>query len=358
MWRGPLPYEKQTLNGLYGAADVLSQPKDARTCFTCFSKLPAEIRLMIWELAIPARILNIESMPGRLTVHPWYSVPPVAHVCYESRQLALRTGSIRAVGTNVEIDRLGADERFLRQSVSWFDSHRDTLRIYDKPAIHYIPRSVENIVFCWLSLLADARDGVYINCATLPKLKLVQFEMDWRFVPSKIWHTWEFAQGRARVGSILLDIDDEAEVRRFGNTLHSPRWLRSHWFKEIRYLRDEKFRRRRYDEGKDWRVAKKQLQEEWTGHRKADLDSATSHPISESHCLRMPEFRRVVALVPFPEDRYGDGAAFHGKSRFLLFDVTNYPLPRVQHFTQRPRMIWLESAIKQYGGLLPPITKR
>ncbi|KAI0547390.1 hypothetical protein F4679DRAFT_597625 [Xylaria curta] len=367
MWRSALPYEKQTLNGLYGAADVVSQPKDAETCFTCFSKLPPEIRLMIWELAIPARILNIESIPerhivrlGHLTVRPWYSAPPVAHVCYESRQLAQRTGAVGAFGTNVEIDRMGADLKFLRKSISWFDSHRDTLRIYDTTAIEYIPQSVENIVFCWLSLLTEAkRDGVYMNCTALPKLRLVQFEVDWRFLPSKIWHTWEFAQGRARVGSILLDIDNGAEVRRFGNTLqYGPKWLRSQWFKVIRYLRDEKFRRRRYEEGEDWRVAQKQLQEEWMEHRKADIDSATSHPRSESHCLKLPEFRRVLALVPFPEDRYEDGVAFHGKDRFLLFDIANYPIPRDKYFVQQPRMLWLETAIKQYGGLLPfpPIT--
>ncbi|TRX89377.1 hypothetical protein FHL15_009675 [Xylaria flabelliformis] len=347
MWRRPVPYEKQTLNGLYGAADVVSQPKDAETCFTCFSKLPPEIRHIIWELAIPGRVLNISHIsipPGHLTVGPWYPAPPVAHVCYESRQLAQRMGIINNFGT-MQIDREGADLKSLRHSTSWFDSHRDTLRLHDQTAIKYIPRSVENIVFCHLSLLINDR-GMDMNLAALPKLRRVQFEMDWRFLPSKIWHTWEFAQGRARVGSILLDVDDETEVRRFENTLqHGPKWLRSYWLEEIGHLRREKFRQRKAEKGEDWKVVQKQLQDEWMAHRKANIDSATGHSKSESYCSKMPEFRRVLTLVPFPEDRYKEGVAFYGKHRFLLFDITKKPGRRVLQFELQRSMLYLESAI-------------
>ncbi|KAI0194874.1 hypothetical protein EV127DRAFT_478171 [Xylaria flabelliformis] len=357
MWKRPVPYEKRTLNGLYGAADVACQPKDAETCFTCFSKLPPEIRNMIWELAIPARVLNISHrykniLPGHLTFGPWYPAPPVAHVCYESRQLAQRTGSINNF-VKTEIHPEGAGLKSPRHSTSWFDSHRDTLRLHEKTAVKYIPRSVENIVFCSLSLLIND-GGMDMNFAALPKLRHVQFEMDWRFLPSKMWHMWEFAQGRARVGSILLDIDDEIEVRRFGNTLqHGPKWLRSYWLEEIGHLRREKFRRHKAEDGEDWKAAQKQLQEEWMEHRKADIDSATGDPRSESHYSNMPEFRRVLALVPFPEDRYKDGVAFYGKQRFLLFDNTKKPGRRVVQFELRQSMLYLESAIKQFGGLLP-----
>ncbi|KAI1753183.1 hypothetical protein F4782DRAFT_529914 [Xylaria castorea] len=293
------PHEKQALDGLSGPVDTITQPKDAAKCFTCFSKLPPEIKLMIWELAIPARIINlgnIERSPMNPFFKRWYPAPPVAHACHDSRQLARRTGSISTFGTPMH----GAN--MLRPSITWFDSHRDTLRIYGRTGIEYIPRPVENILFCWLSLPSNYR-GMETNFAALPKLRRVQFEVDWRFVPSKIWKTWEFAQGRERVAGILLDIDDEAAVRRFGNTLRNrSKWQHSYWFKEIGYLRDEKFRRYETEEGEDWKVAQKQLQEKWIEDHKADIGSATDHPKPKSHYAKMPEFSRVLTLVPFPEN--------------------------------------------------------
>ncbi|KAI0455959.1 hypothetical protein F5B21DRAFT_502707 [Xylaria acuta] len=342
--------QKQASDGVSGPADTVSQPKNTKVCFEYFSKLPPEIRLMIWELAIPARILNLwnlNNVPKHLFFAPWYKAPPVAHACHDSRHLARRTGSISTFGTPM------TGPRMPRLSISWFDSHRDTLRIYSNTVIEYIPRSVENIAFCWPTLLYDNL-GTDMKFAILPKLRRVQFELDWRFVPSEIWNTWEFSQGRERVGSMLLDIDDEAEVQRFANTLrHRSEWQYSYWFQEIGHLRDEKFLRSETDEGEDWKVVQKQLQERWIEDRKEDIELATDHSESESCYAKMPEFRRVLSLVPFPEELYEDGASYHGKEYFMLFDIMKKPERRVLKLKGRETVQGIECFKKLAGGLLP-----
>ncbi|KAJ5549967.1 hypothetical protein N7461_004665 [Penicillium sp. DV-2018c] len=59
-----------------------------------FPNLPAELRLKIWELATPARIIEVaepsdpEIEPAEDLKKAWLlnrKVPPTAHVCFDSR---------------------------------------------------------------------------------------------------------------------------------------------------------------------------------------------------------------------------------------------------------------------------------
>lgn len=61
--------------------------------FTVFARLPAEIRLMIWEQACQIeRIIPILPGVGHLfpITHPMLAIPPVLHVCADSRRVGLK----------------------------------------------------------------------------------------------------------------------------------------------------------------------------------------------------------------------------------------------------------------------------
>lgn len=61
--------------------------------FTCFSRLPTEIRLKIWSIAVPrGRILRFEIEPhlGQYRIYGRFSrVPSIMHICHESREVGL-----------------------------------------------------------------------------------------------------------------------------------------------------------------------------------------------------------------------------------------------------------------------------
>ncbi|RJE21624.1 hypothetical protein PHISCL_06030 [Aspergillus sclerotialis] len=72
------------------------------TEFTCFSFLPAELRIIIWKLCLPTRVTEIDAWTfNSLHCAPWKSqntfmlnsMPPVImSVCREARQVALKEG--------------------------------------------------------------------------------------------------------------------------------------------------------------------------------------------------------------------------------------------------------------------------
>ncbi|KAK7750130.1 hypothetical protein SLS62_007998 [Diatrype stigma] len=63
--------------------------------FTCFGDLPVELRLKIWEMALPSRLVCFEHYniykknPG---LYPSVVLPPVFQACYESRALRFPRG--------------------------------------------------------------------------------------------------------------------------------------------------------------------------------------------------------------------------------------------------------------------------
>ncbi|KAI0437038.1 hypothetical protein F4803DRAFT_556388 [Xylaria telfairii] len=344
-------HEEQALDSMSKPAATSSQPQDIEVGFKYFSKLPAELQLMIWELAIPARVLNVWNYyksPTTMFLTPWRGTPEITKACHDSRQLARRSGDIKIFGS-LEI---GGESR------CWFDSRRDAIRISEKATMDYLPKCVEKLVCSWLCLLFCRRTKPDINFAKLPNLRSVQYEVRWLFLPSEIWDTWEFANGRERVSTILLDVDDEDEVQRFANMLRNRSdWQYSRWFEEIGCLRDEKFRISIIDEGedwKDWKVAKKQLEDKWMEDHQRDIESAAGHPKTKSHHAKIPKFSRVISLVAFPEHQYKDGASYYGKDRFLLFDVKKKPKQRViQVYNEEDNVERIESFIAWNSGFLP-----
>lgn len=55
--------------------------------FPNFAALPPELRAMIWELCLPSRVIRLSRLS--LTTTRTKKPPLIAHVCRESRALAL-----------------------------------------------------------------------------------------------------------------------------------------------------------------------------------------------------------------------------------------------------------------------------
>jgi 2EXR family len=100
------------------------------TSFTKFPLLPAELRLMIWECAIPEpRVIRYTSRTYREYIS-WYhtsiyrleqTIPGIIHACYDSRREALKRYKIALL---VELAR-----------PVYFDFERDTLEFGDFEAL-------------------------------------------------------------------------------------------------------------------------------------------------------------------------------------------------------------------------------
>ncbi|KAI0428762.1 hypothetical protein F5Y09DRAFT_312173 [Xylaria sp. FL1042] len=285
--------------------------------FKYFSRLPTEIRWIIWQLAIPCRVTNAhKTLQSSSHFDYWFRhEPPIlAQVCRESRAVARRTGGIVVSS----VPPYSYPARY------WFDSRRDTFRIYSIEDIGLVPPSVEDILFPWGSLLYPHSGEQNIDLAFFPKLKLFQIEIDWRYLPPDIWNAWadRRLQAVGEPGTIFLDLDDEHQVQRFANMLLSrPEWcdLSRLWLKEISYLREEKFRLHATHEEQDWKAAREQLQERWLRRYRENIAYAGSNSNEEPMRAGMPEFRRVLSLFPLIEMHYQARMASNREECYMLF---------------------------------------
>lgn len=96
-----------------------------------FKRLPLEIREIIWELAVPRRLLRFEGVEQESSVPSALSVPTIAHVCRESRRVVTSRRSITAL--TGQSDHLDGPSQMWRLTFSphwtWFTSHKDALMI-------------------------------------------------------------------------------------------------------------------------------------------------------------------------------------------------------------------------------------
>lgn len=108
------------------------------TQFTNFTHLPLEIREMIWELAVPRRLLRFidASQRSHRVVPSALSVPSVAHVCRESRRVFLSPKRLEALSGKSQYfggaSQLWRLYHFLRHEPvywSWFTPHKDALLV-------------------------------------------------------------------------------------------------------------------------------------------------------------------------------------------------------------------------------------
>lgn len=98
-----------------------------------FRRLPLEVREMIWELAVPSRLLGFEGISEEGLVPSALSVPTVAHVCRESRRVVTSQKSITSLtGRSTHLDdpsQLWRLEYTKTALWTWFTPYKDALLI-------------------------------------------------------------------------------------------------------------------------------------------------------------------------------------------------------------------------------------
>jgi hypothetical protein len=145
-------------------------------------------------------------------------------------------------------------------------------------------------------------------------------------MPREIWKAWEGClQGHERVGTILLDIDDEIGVESLVRVLnHHAEWrhLLSLWLKEISLLREEKVRLYRNDMEEDWDVVRRRLQAKWISDNAKKTASDSHHTGPRP---KMPDFLRAISLRAFPDNQYREDVKQYGEGSFMHFNATKGP---------------------------------
>lgn len=134
------------------------------TQFTQFMRIPLEIREMIWELAVPSRLLRVDTLEESESIVPSaLSVPTVAHVCRESRRVFLSrkqvdglTGGSSHLRGASQLWRLrdtGSGDLWKPVYWSWFTPHKDALLLspdsldMERGDYHPIILAAEHIIF-------------------------------------------------------------------------------------------------------------------------------------------------------------------------------------------------------------------
>ena len=120
-------------------------PREPVFPFPSFSRLPAEIRYHIWDLAIPRRyVMAVKSTANRSILQP---PPVVANVSAEARHIATRRGGMWRTEAN-EIPQW-----------TWFQPDRDVVIYTWEGSLCQLPSIVETIV-------VSARDFQHVSCAS------------------------------------------------------------------------------------------------------------------------------------------------------------------------------------------------
>ncbi|KAL7624431.1 hypothetical protein AAE478_005996 [Parahypoxylon ruwenzoriense] len=135
----------QTLDALRAEARALeSCTDDDIPRFALFRGLPPEIRNIIWDLAIPRRLLVIgshtfrqESLPTIFTFSFYegrLAPPSIAHVCRESRAVAFHGASVVTIKNPIALLPIRVIDKLRSWNylgpLSWFDPNRDTVQFY------------------------------------------------------------------------------------------------------------------------------------------------------------------------------------------------------------------------------------
>lgn len=139
-----------------------------------FKRLPLEVREMIWEYAVPRRLLGFEGVNPQQGVPSALSVPTVAHVCRESRRVAMSQKSLTALtGRSTHLEgpsQLWRLEYTTSGFWTWFTPYKDALLInprdfkpYERYRTnHLMVQAVEHIViedrWLWYQFSQDTMD--------------------------------------------------------------------------------------------------------------------------------------------------------------------------------------------------------
>lgn len=280
--------------------------------FTCFMKLPPEIRFHIWELALPRRFVRLrpsrdddDSEDEGLDEQSKHPPPAGAQVCRESRAIAVRNAGFRAIQyqpirTLRAVGRLGSTVPvpFMREW-TWFDSARDTLLVSawmiqaERPDILHLTRVARHVV------VEDPEEGLgpciglLFDPVVYPNLQSVAFAVD------------------VRIPGPLVDIpvpsarhpppEQPYDIVDFGQGANFPNYCRSYWNTKGPYDDtdkcwvleewDDELNEEDSEEPLDWPEFLAKLAKLWDllrGHLKQPLPSF-SRVVMYNHRIRSPK---------------------------------------------------------------------
>ncbi|KAL7916397.1 hypothetical protein GGI35DRAFT_432953 [Trichoderma velutinum] len=185
--------------------------------FPYFSRLPPELRCLIWELALPVQIFR----PFRYlqpSFLEWTSVipPPISHVCRESRYIAHKNGT------------LYCHEFLAPMSWAWFNGHKDILDLspYRIPQDGFIPLQT-NLLRETRAILLDVDHidnrlltGLFGSCSRLPSVRTIYLMTGNTFQAERqSWHPHAVARLFGDKSFAHVDIEDDGEVEQLEQLL-------------------------------------------------------------------------------------------------------------------------------------------
>ncbi|KAI0843780.1 hypothetical protein F5Y06DRAFT_255816 [Hypoxylon sp. FL0890] len=208
---------------------LLRRCMDMTPRFPQFMRLPPEIRFMIWDLALPRKIICLQEIDRDTEDHSFSSYhfastslpPSVAQVCRDSRHVACHTGRLMPIrNANVYPPNLtpGKMPSWCRTQWAWFDPRLDSL--YLRPLTDHL-RSIDAILELTRCAQQVTLDGGSTNARWsslfhrlfspyyFPRLKVVGLVGGLYIVPERsdpVLETRLFRYGRNYPFSI--DIDD------------------------------------------------------------------------------------------------------------------------------------------------------
>lgn len=162
-----------------------------------FKHLPLEIREMIWELALPIRLLGFEGIFQEGDIPTALSVPAVAHVCQESRRIAMSRRYFEAL-SHEETRLPGSPLWRLKHTKSacwtWFTPYKDALLINPETFHrdgcrnnHVLARLAEHVILedpsMWHLYYDPAKPGVFCPDYSIGHARDVLVELLTPWVP-------------------------------------------------------------------------------------------------------------------------------------------------------------------------------
>lgn len=199
--------------------------KDAKaTGVTQFSDLPLEIRLDIWELAIPRR--KLRPLPGDSPKPLYrepnsYGPPVIAGVCQESRAVALKRGGMYLLHSEDHTD----DDECHVGWWTWFDGAHDLLDLHAAclPGKPWMPKGLMEILEQAESIIVPIKDMdsqwlsfMMRNKKVRQNLRTIYLERTHSEQAHKLrWHPRAMGTLFMESKFFLLDLENTEEVERY-----------------------------------------------------------------------------------------------------------------------------------------------
>lgn len=202
---------------------IIHSTTPAAKSFPQFTRLPPELRLKIWDLAIPTRKLRHHAgdvAEERFDGTRKYSTtglkpPAISRVCHESRSVALRRGRM------FQLHRWHGQHDSNNYYWTWFDGSHDILELEDPecPILGQEDQCVELLRSAEVILMNMQDLGPWIKklfrdqkvCETLRAILIQRIQSESVVITD--WHPHAVARLFRKDTVAFIDVDDPAQVQ-------------------------------------------------------------------------------------------------------------------------------------------------